>query len=116
MDFIFTFMRDASWGFISAALALAALIVAVWAARRRHIKELRFQRFSDRLVGVKNDMGGRLKLLFDGKQISNLWFVRYQFQNTGAETILASDFERPISFVLIGGGGREVLQASIEAH
>jgi len=114
VDTLLAFARDSAWGFFGTLVAVIAAVAAWRLTPREKVKKLQFERFDDLLIGVKDNLDGRLELSYDGKPRSNIWFAKYQFRNIGTDSIAATDFERPISFAVMSDGPGELLRASID--
>lgn len=116
MDELLTFFRDSAWGAAGALVAVISAGIAYRFNPKEKVKKLQFERFDDRLIGLKSNQDERLQLLYDGKPRSIIRLVRYQFRNIGTETISSSDFERPLSFIVVGGGKGELLRSTVEVQ
>jgi hypothetical protein len=51
-----------------------------------------------RVLTMKEEVAGRIKILFDETPVSDVGIVRIRLTNTGTEAIRESEFVRPISF------------------
>lgn len=107
--------RDGSWGFAGALISFVAVVVAVWAVVREK-KSLEAAIDERQLVGIKDDLGGKLQLLFEGVPKSQIWLVTVSFLKRGGAAVLPADFERPLSLVL-NNSNSEILKCSVsEVH
>ena len=91
---ILTFVRDGTWQFVGALLALLAVYFASKQTKR---KRLQYEvQASSELLTQNEELTGKVQVLFDGKEVSNidLWVVR--IANTGNVEILVSDFVTPV--------------------
>ncbi|MGA8086968.1 MAG: hypothetical protein WCA10_06655 [Terracidiphilus sp.] len=102
-------MRDAIWNFLTNsdgrnALTLAVLIISTVVAvttfrLNRKRKSIVYEFLSmTRLVSLKDEQSGRMRLLVDDIPVREVGLVQIRIVNVGTESIKATDFVRPISF------------------
>jgi hypothetical protein len=108
---ILTLLRDSSWGFAGALISLVAVAVGVWAVLREG-KSLEVSIDEHQLVGIKDDLGGKLHLLFEGVQKSEIWLVTVSFLKRGNKPVLPGDFDRPLT-ISLNNTNSEVLKISL---
>jgi hypothetical protein len=111
LNSILTLLRDSSWGFAGALISLVAAVVAVWTVLRE-TKSLEVSIDEHQLVGIKDDLGGKLQLLFEGVQKSEIWLVTVSFLKRGSNPVLPTDFDRPLTITLTNTKS-EVLKCAI---
>jgi hypothetical protein len=94
------FLRDPFWQFVGATLALVGIAVSVvlyYLQRRR--KALSYDVVSRTpLMSVKEEVQGRVQILFDGTPVSAAHMVVIRVTNSGNVPIVPSDFLRPLKF------------------
>ena len=91
-----TFFRDGTWQFIGALLALVAVF---FAAKQTKKKRLQYEvQTSSELLTQSEELAGKVQVLFENREVSNIdvWVVRVA--NTGNMEILQSDFVTPVRF------------------
>lgn len=92
-------LRDPLWTFVGAILAILAVIVTIiiYFAQRK-IKKLSYEIVSNtQLLGVKEEMQGNIKVLYNGQEVKNVHLLTLRFLNAGNQSIVTSDYERPLS-------------------
>lgn len=98
-----------------AIISVAALCVAVLAyLKQRNRKEITYEVISDTSVlSVKKEVKDKVKILFDGKDVSNSRLVILRIWNSGTVPIMDADFKenQPITFDF--GEKAEILYAEI---
>lgn len=98
MDQVLAFIRDAQWQFWGVVAAFV-----FWWLSRQH-RGLTYTVLSEAtVVDPTNDMGGRLQVLFDGKDVRNLTSVVLALTNTGNAPILRTDFDEPLTIQFAEG-------------
>jgi len=92
-------LRDPLWQFASALLAVVAILVAIFLySKQRRLKRLDFEIISETsLLSVKEELEGKLQILYEGRRVSTVHLVLAEFRNSGTEPILAGDFVQPLS-------------------
>lgn len=106
-------LRDPIWQFIGAVLALAAILVAVtlYLKQRRH-KSLSYEIISSTpLLSLKDEIKGKLQILYEGKPIQQVHLIVARIINSGNTPIVLADYERPVS--LSFGKEAQVLTAEV---
>ena len=91
-------LRDPLWQFASVLLAVVAIVVAIFLYRKqRRLKRLDFEIISETsLLSVKEELEGKLQILYEGRRVSTVHLVLAEFRNSGTEPILAGDFVQPL--------------------
>lgn len=88
-------LRDSIWQFIGAILALIAIILILVQRKR---KALSYKIISNTpLVKIKEDIKGRLQVLFDEKPVENIYLIIIKFINSGNLPIKSADYESPVN-------------------
>lgn len=88
-------LRDSIWQFIGAILALIAIILILVQRKR---KALSYKIISNTpLVKIKEDIKGRLQVLFDEKPVENIYLIIINFINSGNLPIKSADYESPVN-------------------
>jgi hypothetical protein len=107
------FLRDPFWQFVGAVFTLVALAVTVllyFLKRRR--KVLSYEIISrTSLMSVKEEVKGRVQILFDGTPVSDAHMIIMKVTNTGNVPIVPSDYLRPVKFSL--GETVQILSAEV---
>jgi len=92
-------LRDPLWTFVGVVFAILAVLVAIgifWAQRKT--KKLSYEITSNtQLLGVKDEIQGKVQVLYEGKEVKNVHLLTLKFTNSGNQSISSGDFERPIS-------------------
>jgi len=92
-------LRDPIWTSIGAFFAIIAILVAIviFFAQRK-IKRLSYEMISNtQLLGVKDEIQGKVKVLYEGNEVKNVHLLSLKFLNTGNQPISSSDYERPLT-------------------
>ena len=108
-------LRDPAWTFIGAALAVLAIIVSIslWAIQRRK-KALSYDLLSKfSLLSIREEIEGKLKVLFDDKPVKNVHLFIIRLINTGNVPITSADYEKPVEFGF--GEGARILSSEVIA-
>lgn len=109
-------VRDPAWQFVGVVVALVAVIAPLavaWAQRRR--KRLHFEVVSSTsLLTVREEMQGRLTILFDDQPVKDAFLSIFRIANTGNVPITTADFEQPI--VVSFGEEARILTAEVVAR
>jgi len=88
-------LRDSIWQFIGAILALITIILILVQRKR---KALSYKIISNTpLVKIKEDLKGRLQVLFDEKPVENIYLIIINFINSGNLPIKSADYESPVN-------------------
>ena len=106
-------LRDPVWQFVGAALGLLALIVSVVSVMvYRNRKRLSYEVVTHtRLLTVDEEIEGRVKVTYDGHQVSGVRMVIVHLHNSGNVPIEKEDYDRPLGFWV--KGGPKVLTAEV---
>ena len=92
-------LKDPLWtavGVIFAALAVLVTIIIFFAQRKT--KKLSYEITSNtQLLGVKDEIQGKVKVLYEGKEVKNVHLLTIKFSNNGNQSISSTDYERPLS-------------------
>jgi hypothetical protein len=106
-------LRDPVWQFVGAVLAVAALVATfVIYQLQRQRKALTYELVSKtHLLTVREELEGKLQVLYEGEPARSLSVLVLKLWNSGNQPLLASEYERPISFCL--GKDARVLSADI---
>jgi hypothetical protein len=95
--------------------AFLAVLVTLWAVLRE-TKTLEVAIDERQLVGIKDDFGGKLQLLFEGIPKSDIWLVTISFFKRGVRPVLPEDFQMPLS-IKVDKERSEILKCSVrKAH
>lgn len=92
-------LRDPIWQFVGVILSFAALFFTFYFYKKQFSsKRLSYDiRTSTSVLSVRADMKGKLKVLFEGKEVSNVQLLIIRLLNSGDMSIVPSDFEQPVS-------------------
>lgn len=106
--------REEAWQLASILVGVVVTIgvaVLIYFLQKKH-KELAFGVLSSRtLLTVAEELAQRVVVSFDGAPIPNIQLVELGLKNSGDLSILASDFERPLTIKL--GADARILSADI---
>jgi len=92
-------LRDPLWQFVGVLIALIALYISIWQARRRKRIAYRIvSNISVARIDRSTFYDGRLQILFDGQPLDDAQVLQVQVGNTGNQSIRAADYESPLSF------------------
>lgn len=93
-------LRDPLWQFVGAALAVAALIASFVIYRLQRLRKgVTYDVLSrTNLLTVREELEGKLQVLYEGEPAKSLSLLVLKLWNSGNQPILATDYERPISF------------------
>jgi hypothetical protein len=96
-----------------AALAVSGLVLGlVYFLSNRRPKKFIYQTVAKtRVLTVKEQLTGRVEILFDGLPVQEVGLVQLKFKNVGKETIKSSDFVRPIKIQAFEG--QKIIDADI---
>lgn len=86
------------WTFVGVALTfLTVLVMIVIFFIQRIKKKLSYEITSNtQLLGVKGEIKGKVKILYDGNEVENVHLLSLKFTNNGNQPIATDDFERPL--------------------
>jgi hypothetical protein len=106
-------LRDPLWQFIGVILALIAIGVSILIyLLQRNRKSLSYEVLSDTpLLTLKEELEGRLQILYEGTPIKNAQLIVIRILNSGNMPIPANDYERPLQFVF--GNSAKILSAEV---
>jgi hypothetical protein len=92
-------LRDPLWTFVGAVLAVLAVVVTIFIYfAQRKIKKLSYEIISNtQLLGVKDEIQGKVKVLYNDEEVKNVHLLTVRFLNAGNQSIVTSDYERPVS-------------------
>ena len=106
-------LRDPVWQSIGAICALITIIASVsfyWMQHGR--KELSYEIVSRTpLLSVAEELQGRFQILFDGKPVNKVHLIVLRVSNTGNTPVIATDYERQVSFKF--GEGARILSSEV---
>ena len=64
----------------------------------RKTKKLSYEITSNtQLLGVKDEIQGKVQVLYEGEEVKNVHLLTLKFSNTGNQSISSADYERPLS-------------------
>lgn len=92
-------LRDPLWTFVGAIFAIIAVVVMIliFFAQRKG-KKLSYEITSNsQLLGVKDEVQGKVQILYEGKEVRNVHLLTIKFINNGGHSISSSDYEYPLS-------------------
>lgn len=92
-------IRDPLWTFVGVVCAILAVVVTVLIFfAQRKTKKLSYEITSNtELLGVEDEIQGKVQVLYDGKEVKNVHLLTIKFTNSGNQSISSSDYERPLS-------------------
>jgi len=92
-------LRDPLWTFVGVILAVLAVLVTVMIFfAQRKTKKLSYEITSNtQLLGVKDEIQGKVQVLYEGKEVKNVHLLTIKFSNNGNQSISSNDYERPLS-------------------
>jgi hypothetical protein len=97
-DSILVLLLDPVWQFVGAILAVTALLssYSIYLAQRPR-KRVTYQRLASiPLLTVKEELAGRLSVIFDGKPAKMIRTTTLRIQNAGNLPIVSADFVEPV--------------------
>ena len=92
-------IRDPLWTFVGVIFALLAVVVtiSIFLAQRKK-KRLSYEITSNtQLLGVKEEIQGKVKVLYEGNEVKNVHLLTLKFTNSGNQPISSNDYERPLN-------------------
>lgn len=106
-------LRDPLWQFVGAVLAVAALVASfVIYQLQRSRKGITYDILSrTNVLTIREELEGKLQVLYEGEPAKSLTLMVLKVWNSGNQPILASDFERPLSFCT--GNASRLLSAAV---
>ncbi len=114
MDDLWNFLKsDAGRSSIAlcAILVSASVAITIFLLNRKR-KALIYEILSmTRVLTIKEELSGRVKILFDGETVEDVGLVRIRVMNSGTEPIRASDFVKPVSFSV--NEGARIIDAEV---
>ncbi len=96
---MFDFLRDSTWQFAVATLiGVSAIVVSIVAyVLQRNRKLLIYEIISSTpLVSVKDEVEGKLQIIYDGAEVSDVHLVVVRISNSGNVPITSNDYDRPL--------------------
>lgn len=92
-------IRDPIWTFVGVLCAILAVVVTIFIfLAQRKTKRLSYEITSNtQLLGVKDEIQGKVQVLYDGEEVKNVHLLTIRFTNSGNQSIASSDYERPLS-------------------
>lgn len=108
LESVLTWLRDPIWQSLG---GLITVFATIWTARRRDKKQIYYENFSSPVVVPDAGYGDRVKVLFDEKEVSNVWAGRFSIRNGGNIPVKSGDFEQNI--ILTVGPGSQFLSVAI---
>lgn len=92
-------LKDPLWPVIGVVFAvLAVLVTIIIFFVQRKTKKLSFEITSNtQLLGVKDEIQGKVQVLYEGKEVKNVHLLTVKITNSGNQSISSSDYERPLS-------------------
>lgn len=92
-------IRDPLWTFVGVVCAILAVVVTILIFfAQRKTKRLSYEITSNiQLLGVKDEIQGKVQVLYDGKEVKNVHLLTIKFTNSGNQSISSSDYERTLS-------------------
>ena len=109
-------LRDPLWQFVGVLLALAALGASflIYSMQRQR-KAFSYEILSlNRLLTVREELEGRLQVLYEGHPAKDICLVVVRLLNSGNVPIATTDFERPLA--LYTGQASKILSAVVTAR
>jgi hypothetical protein len=94
------FAADA-WVVLTALAAVAAVVVAIGlfvVQSRKQQKSLGYQKSERALVHVGAEARGKVRIQYEGEEVSDVHLVEIILRNTGNVPIARDDFDRPVIF------------------
>lgn len=92
-------LRDPIWQSVGVLVAVVLGLVSIWIgylAVRKKLLTYEINSASE-LATIKDDLNGRVSVLFDGKPVINTQLVILTLTNNGTLSISSNDFETPIT-------------------
>lgn len=109
-----TLLRDNIWQFVGVIVALLiAGLSALWAWRRRELREITLMSRVSPVLHVGDDLQGEISVTFRGEPVRSLKLYEIAFVNTGNRPLLRSDFDQPVRVSF--GNGASILRWRISA-
>jgi hypothetical protein len=93
--------RDQIWNFIGVIIAVVTLLITVIIYfLQRNKKGLSYEIISQTpLLTSKEKHEGKIKVLYNDTEVSDVKFLKIRVINTGNTGITSSDYERPLRFI-----------------
>ena len=106
-------LRDPAWQFAGVLVALLTVMVMLLVYRlQRPKKALSYEVVSkNQLLTVKEELQGRLQVLYEGQPAKDICLLVIRFFNSGNIPITTADYERSVSFGT--GASSKVLSVAI---
>jgi len=95
-------IKDPIWTFVGVIFAILAVLVMILIFfAQRKTKKLSYEIISNtQLLGVKDEIQGKVQLLYEGKDVKNVHLLTIRFLNNGNQPISSADYERPLSIAI----------------
>lgn len=92
-------IRDPLWTFVGVICAVVSVIITILIfIAQRKIKRLSYEfTSSTQLLSVKDEIQGKIQVLYDGEEVKNVHLLTIRFVNNGNQSISSADYERPVS-------------------
>ena len=91
-------LRDPMWQFIGALFTIIAVIFTVLFFKMQHRhKALSYKILSYTPLVIKDVIGEKLQILFEGKPVEDVYLSIIKIYNSGNTPIVSNDYERPIN-------------------
>ena len=106
-------LRDPLWQFIGAVLVVLGIIISVVVLRQeRHRKKLSYEIISSTpLLSSKEEISGKLQILFKGNPVEDVHLIEIKIANSGNMPITSAEYERPVNFGF--GDKAQILTAEV---
>lgn len=104
------FLRDPLWQSVGVVLAFVVSFL-IYSLQRQQKKLSYAVLTANRLLTVREEIAGKIQVLYDGQPAKDLCLLVIQLHNSGNTPIATSDYERPIS--LFFGDVARVLSVEI---
>jgi hypothetical protein len=106
-------MRDPLWNFVATLVGSVSLLVTIFlSVKQRQRKALSYEILSDEsLLSVKNEIKGKLQILYEGKAVQQMRLIVLRIFNSGNVPIQISDYEQ--STQLCFGKNAQILSAEV---
>lgn len=95
-------VRDPSWQFVGAILALISVFIGIWIYRKQNFKSLDYSLLVRPLVRVDWKITGQIEILLNGKPIRSPSLLLLKIANSGKLAIRAGDYDKPLAAIVNG--------------
>lgn len=105
-------LRDPMWQFIGAFFTIIAVIFTIifFKMQHRH-KAVSYKTLSYTPLVIKDEIGEKLQIVFEGKLVEDVNLSVIKIYNTGNTPIVSNDYERPIN--LYFGENSQILTTEV---